>query len=197
MRSLTAHFTAAEAGPEDVLVAKIQRILAGDAKLVAIFGADRIEGIPLPDAPDWRDGPRLQVFHGAVPEEQQFPGNADRRQVAIIVRIRLDWREWEPMVKGSPVAPWPYAVPSLATLENQVLTTLKAARQLAEVINGEDVQLAAKAPTIGPFQTAGADPDPHNPESIVFLRDCRALYEVLLDHPTGRLLNVVKAGAGA
>lgn len=196
MRNLTEHFTAEEAGPEDVLIAKVQRTLAADDKLVAIFGAERIEAVPLPDAPDWRDGPRLQIFHGAVPAEDQFPGNADKRQVAIIVRIRFDWREWEPMVTGQPVEPWPYAVPSLATVENHVLTVLKAARQLAEVVNGEDIQLVSKAPIIGPFQSAGADPDPREgSDAVVFLRDCRALYEVLLDHPTGRLLNVVLAGA--
>ena len=195
MKSLTSHFTAAEAGPEDVLVAKVQRILAGDAKLVAIFGADRIEGIPLPDAPDWRDGPRLQIFHGAVPEEIAHPSSADRRQVAIIVRIRFDWREWEPMVKGAPVAPWPYAVPSLSTVENHVLTVLKAARFLKEVMpSGKEEQLVQKRPSVGPFQTAGADPDPREgSDAIVFLRDCRVLYEVDIDHETGLIRNTLPA----
>lgn len=196
MRSLTSHFTAAEAGPEDVVVAKIQRLLAGDAKLAEIFGPDRIESVPLPDAPDWRDAPRLQIFHGAVDEEDQFPSSTDRRRVAIIVRIRLDWREWEPMASGPPVGDlWSAVVPSLSTLENHVLTVIKAAKLLPETVNGEQVQLVAAAPAIGPFQSAGADPDPRDgSDGIVFLRDCRALYEVDLDHETGLIRNVVKAG---
>lgn len=193
---LTEHFTAAEAAPEDVIVAKIQRVLAGDSKLAQIFGADRIEAIPLPDAPDFRDAPRLQVFTGAVPEEDAHPSSISKRQVSIIIRIRFDWREWEPIRSGPPTDPWPYARPSLATLENHVLTVLKAAGSLPEVlVVGEQAEsLIHGSPRIGPFASTGAEQDP-NGDGVVFLRDCRALYVVNVDHASGRIENIVKAEA--
>jgi hypothetical protein len=196
VKSLTEHFGPAEAAPEDVLVCKIQRVLAADERLQIVFGAERIEAVPIL-APDYRNMPRLQVAHDLAPEEVGAPGRVDIRKVSLVLRILVDWPEWKPLRKGLPTDPWPWAQPSLATVETWILTAIKNARHLAEVVNGVDVQLAQKGPIVGPFATAGVVEHPQMPGTgtVVVMRECRVTYEVAVDHLSGLLKNVVAADA--
>lgn len=193
MKSLTQHFTSADAAPEDVIVAKVQRVLAGDDKLVQVFGAERIEAVPIL-LPDFANAPRLQVAHDFAPEQEWAPGRIDTRQVNVIVRIVLDWSQWTPLRRGLPTDPWPdWVVVSLATVETRILSVIAAAGHLVEEIEGEQLALAHHGPTIGSFATAGAEPLTNS--TVGVFRDCRVGYTVQLDRATQRIRNIVAAEA--
>jgi len=152
--NLSDYFDLSEVlAPEDILASRIRNVLAGDEKLLAIFGADSIETVPFLNGLDFREFPRLQVaaFSSA---ETQGVGNIDREDPMVVyIRIRYDAATWEPLESGGKVTlSWPYGVPSLATLTRHIVSVLKAESMFDETFpNATVASLLAERPTFGPF----------------------------------------------
>jgi hypothetical protein len=191
----TEFYSDAEAGPEDVVCCYLQRLFASTPRLVAIFGADGIEFVPMLGI-DFRQPPRLQIGYAAAATEDSAPTRTDTREVRIIIRLRHNWESWEPLLAGPPQDDeWPWAKPSLSAVENDILTAVKQAKKLATTINGQSVQLVHDGPTVGPFQDGGMVSD-QGGAVLMMHRDCRVSYGVEINHDTGLIGNVAAALAG-
>lgn len=188
-------FSFDDLGPEDAVCYYLRHVLANDAILRNLFGADKIQVVPTLDGLDWTNPPQLQIGYDAATEEDSFPTSTDSREVRLIIRIRHDWQTWAPIASGEPrgsgLPEWPFddMTPSLSTLENHILTLVKNKRHLATVINGQQGNLVSDGPGIGPFAPAGMD-EPREGDGFAFRRDCRVSYQVKIDHTTGRLVDV-------
>ena len=194
MKWIANHFTAAEAGPEDVLACRLQRLFAADPRLVSIFGARGIEALPELYPFDFTDLPKLQVAPTLSTEGEFVPGDREVRPVELTVRIRYEQVEWEPLLVGAPIGEWPYVIaPSMSTLVRHVIALITASRELLVEVGGEQVALVSPGEwRFGPVSWT-PDQDPRDEQRWAFNRDIRVTTNARLNS-AGLFENVVAAG---
>lgn len=167
--------------PEDIIAHKVRNLLAADERLLAIFGADRIETVPFLAGIDRRDYPRLYVAAFSTAEDQGVTDN-DMARIRVYVRVAYEAKEWQPLYSGATEElVYPFGVASLATLARHVVKVLKQDPTLeTEMPNGTTAGLARIA-LFGPysFSTDAIDP---NANRWAFNHDIQVEYEVRLVH---------------
>lgn len=190
MEWITSAFTSEEAGPEDVFAAKVQRLLAVEPKLVTLFTAAHIEAMPALYPFDARPLPRLQVAPALTSQLEELPGGLERRPIELVVRIRFEASQWRPLLAGAPVGGWPYAVPSLNTLQKHITAYLQRNRELAETIGGTSRPLSDPGRfRAGPFDLLPTQSPSDLGEDFVLNYDLRYGYAPLVAHGSGQLWN--------
>lgn len=194
MKWIAQHFPAREAGSEDVLAVRLQRLFAADQRLLAIFGENGIEALPELYPFDFTDFPKLQVAPTLTTEGEFSPGGREIRPVELTVRIRYESTEWEPLASGAPVGDWPYPIqPSMSTLVRHIQALIMANQELRVTVGGTSVKLVSPGSwRFGPVDWS-PDQSPFEEERWAFNRDIRTRCDAYLNL-SGLFENVVIAG---
>jgi hypothetical protein len=177
---LLGHFSDRELSAGDLVREDVHALLAGDAKLQAVFDADRIFTSPLMPSDVANTLPDLWVTN-LVTHLEDRPGWI-HGEITTHILVRFSWPRHEPLMRGGP---------GLDTLRSYIWHSVIQNRILEREVNGVRIPYTAKPLVPG---DTGYGESSLDPDKLLYRLHIEAVAEVRLNAVTGKPLALANAG---